>query len=1436
MSWRAAVTTATHGCSPQADDVFGPVVGRECRGGFDLTLLFEQAVLSIIPAAIIIVAFPLRFAYLATARPKSILHPARFFKLFAASVFLLLQVALLVLWSRDEVNRTRASLPLAVLNVIVGLQLVVLSWMEDGRSIRPSTMLGTYLAITVILDIAQARTLWLRHLSTPIAAVFSATVAVKAVMLLLESRKKTTYLKQAHADLPPEATSGIINRSFLWWLNDLFRRGLSTHLTLDDLYPLDDELASGPLSTKIQQAWSRRRKPERRFEFPLAAWRALRWHILSAIVPRLFLIAFTFAQPFLISRVLDLLSEPDSQPARNVGYSLILAAAVIYMGLTLSTLYYNHSVYRFMTMFRGASVALIFNHMLTLPLGEYDDSAVVTLMSTDVDRIVLCLISLNEIWARVIEVAVGVVLLARQLGWVCLVPLFVVVVSFFGSAEISRTIGARQKVWIDAVQQRITITASMLAEMRSVKMMGLSPVLSAIVQDQRVQETRRMAASRWSIVWQNVVQNLPWALAPSLTFIIYVAQATARGSSSIDVTQAFTALSIITLLTDPAAKLLSAIPSTAASLGCFDRIQEFLVARPRTDPRFVVSPSRTTQGQEAATISMQNMSLRPVATAEPVLTDVNFAIARGSLAMVVGPVGSGKTTLIKGILGEVKDQNGGSVRIASKQVALCVQVPWLPNTTIREAISGYVEEGQSVDQAWYRKCLHACALDYDLDRLADGEDTLVGSASTVLSGGQRARVALARAVYARTDIVLLDDVLGALDTNTQATIMSRLFGSEGLLKKRNVTVVLATHATEFLKYADKVLIVSDGRVKDGGKGDGSIPKELINALKATSSPSADQVEPKEPNAKDRAEEIAEANEVSDMNRSEGDLDVYRYYFKSVGWPKTALFVGFVIVDVFCSSFSTIWLKWWAEVDGGQIALYMSVYVALAFLTSVGTGGYVWSILILISPYTARKLHAVLLRVVMRAPQSFFSATDSGSILNRFSQDMTIIEGQLPIGILIAVSNLFSSLAAAALVTTGSVYMVVSVPFLVFTIWALQHVYLHTSRQLRLLDLESKSPLYSHFLETVGGLATIRAFGWQSRFKAKNERLLDYSQRPHYLLYCSQRWLNLVLDLIVGAQAVLVVGLAVGLRRSTSPGLLGVSLNSTLSFSGALSSLVSGWTMLETSLGSIARLMSFEATVKPEDKPGETYQPPPSWPERGAVEFRQVTAVHSPGAVGICEVSLEIKPGQKVGVCGRTGSGKSSLVATLVRLLEMDSGSIFIDGVDVATVPRETIRERLVSLPQDPLVLNGSVRLNVDPEERSTDEAVATALDRVGLGDFAQSRGIMADITATSLSRGEQQLLALARAVVKKQACGSTILLLDEATSNVDAETDAVLQRILREDFSGCTRVAVAHRIETIMDSDVIVVMDSGRIVEVGAPSDLLHKEDGWFAQLAGSKE
>ncbi|KAH8646330.1 oligomycin resistance ATP-dependent permease yor1 [Xylariales sp. PMI_506] len=425
------------------------------------------------------------------------------------------------------------------------------------------------------------------------------------------------------------------------------------------------------------------------------------------------------------------------------------------------------------------------------------------------------------------------------------------------------------------------------------------------------------------------------------------------------------------------------------------------------------------------------------------------------------------------------------------------------------------------------------------------------------------------------------------------------------------------------------------------------------------------------------------------------------------------------------------------------------------------------------------------------------------------------------------------IASAAPIATGSSYMAISVPVLVISVFGLQHIYLRTSRQLRVLDIEARSPLTSHFIQSLNGLVTIRAFGWQSEFIDESHRLLDYSQQPYYLMYCIQRWLTLVLDLIVGAEAILVVGLAIGWGGSTSPERIGVSLNNVLSFSNSLSAFISGLTLLETSLASIARLKSFEEVVKPEDKTGENHAPPPTWPDHGTIVFEDVVASHG-------QVIAEQTPGQKAGICGRTGSGKGSLVATLLRLLEIDSGKILIDGLDLSTIPRDTIRGRLLVIPQDPLMLAGSLRMNLDPHVAHPDDDIRAVLDRVGLKTLV--RDLDTDVFSSTLSPGEKQLLALARTLLKSTRGGGSgsaschrILLLDEATSNVDAETDTLLQRVIREEFKDYTVLTVAHGLDTIMDSDVIVVMDEGTAVEVGSPVELLQGGGGWFAGLVGQR-
>jgi ATP-binding cassette subfamily C (CFTR/MRP) protein 1 len=370
-------------------------------------------------------------------------------------------------------------------------------------------------------------------------------------------------------------------------------------------------------------------------------------------------------------------------------------------------------------------------------------------------------------------------------------------------------------------------------------------------------------------------------------------------------------------------------------------------------------------------------------------------------------------------------------------------------------------------------------------------------------------------------------------------------------------------------------------------------------------------------------------------------------------------------------------------------------------------------------------------------------------------------------------------------------MAVTVPFTILALYFVQNVYLKTSRQLRFMDLEAKSPLYSHFLETLDGLASIRAFGWQQTSRDVNIKALDRSQRPYYLLYCVQRWLNLVLDLLVAGLAVAVVTLAVELRGSTSAGLLGIAMNNLLSFNASLTQLVTFWTTLETSLGAIARVKTFAESTESEERPEETFTPPDQWPESGSIEFCNLSAAYNDTSLALDGVNLSIAPGEKVGICGRTGSGKSSLLMTLLRLLDIQSGSILIDGLDLKIIPRQTIRSRMIAIPQDPFLLSGSVRLNADPSGKLPDEAIIEALSKIQLWSAVESRGgLDSQMQDQPLSQGQQQLFCLARAMLRK----SKIVILDEATSSVDAQTDMLMQKVIREEFNTHTIITVAHRV------------------------------------------
>ncbi|GKZ33773.1 hypothetical protein AbraIFM66950_003808 [Aspergillus brasiliensis] len=1082
-------------------------------------------------------------------------------------------------------------------------------------------------------------------------------------------------------------------------------------------------------------------------------------------------------------------------------------------------------------MFRGAAVALIYDHTMVLPDGTRDESAAVTLMSTDIDMIARSLEQASEMWARLVEIAIGIWLLERQLAAVCVAPILVILICTSVQMYMATFMPARQKVWVGAIQRRVSIISTALKSMKSVKMLGLSEVLANSLQAQRERELDLSRDFRWLIVWLNVVSSLPQMCAALVTFAAFVIRAKIDHSETLSTVQAFTSLAIISLITSPALQLLASIPAITAALGAFDRIHKFLISPIGSSPSegdLDTEPDIFTDGSavelkvlapkasENVVLTMTDAYIRPATGSAFSLEGINLAVKAGSITMITGPVGSGKSTLLKAAVGEIPCEQGTVTRMRP-DAAYCSQVPWLQNTSIRNNICGYSE----IDYGWYKEILRACALEEDISRMPQGDQSVVGSGALKLSGGQKQRLALARAIYSRKTLLVLDDALSAVDSKTAQYVAEALFSVNGVCRRIGLAAMMATPSDQHLRFADNIVILnSSGQIEKQGS---------LRSLGFASNayPDTTDAKPETPTATTNSGEDSSTkkvetltvDDIADISRRMGDTAVYTYYLKAIGWRHTLIACIIIVVHTFSSVFPQIWLELFTDDNGKKAAQFIGVYVLLAAAASGSQGLMIWQIMIKIVIRSGLELHKTLVRTVVNAPMHFFAEVDTGVILNRFSQDMTLVDAVLPtmaFGTVLSVAQCF---AQVALISLGSSYMALTIIPCLLVLYCAQKVYLRTSRQLRFLDLEAKSPLYTMFVETLDGISTIRGLGWQRSFVAECLRRLDDSQKPYYLLYCIQRWLNVVLDLLVACLAVILIALATSLRGSTDPGKLGVSLTAIMAFSQTLQEVVTSWTGLETSLGAIARTRSFEMKTPTEHQSQKAVIPSSTWPVDGKIDIASVSASYDGVTRALDNSSLTINPGEKVVIRGRTGSGKSTLVSTLLRLLETQSGTITIDWVDISTIPLDVLRSRIIAIPQDPFFLPGSIRFNLDPTDGSTDSILLTALEKANLLSLVTSRGgLDAELTSTSLSQGEQRLFALAVALVRKWnrdkdgRNSGGILILDEATSGTDAATDELMQKAISDVFGRYTVLHVSHRPDMVKGADRVIEMENGRIV------------------------
>ncbi|KAK4157426.1 ABC transporter [Chaetomidium leptoderma] len=1439
------------------DDSFGPHAG-DCRGGFDFTLLFEETILTLVPAGLLLLVVPPRVWYL-LKRAKKVANGNRSaaVKISAWTVLGALQLTALILWATQSASRTRTTLPAAAFTLLSTLAVFLFSYAEHTRAVRPSSILNTYLLSTLMFDIAHARTLWLRAADQPnhaIAYISVATIVVKSIVLVLEALDKRRLLRPEYRAYPPEATSSIYSRSFFWWLNPLFRQGFGRELDVDDLYVLDKHIQASYCYTRFREAWSSvaSKSP---YSLLGVSYGVLSWPVLQTIPPRACLTALSFCQPFLINHAIKLSQEPITDETTQRGYGLVGAYFLVYVGIAVSMGQYQHRTYRTIAMMRGGLVSLIYRKTGTLSLKDIDPATSMTLMSADIERIVQGWQTMHEIWGNAIEVGVAIYLLEQQLGVACAVPVAVCILSLLGSIFAMNFIMSRQAMWLEAIERRISATSAMLASMKGVKMCGLKDTLLSSLQQLRVDELRISKKFRKLIIWNMVFAYVTQVFAPVLTFTVFSVRARDSGDTTLDTARVFTALSLFALLSEPLASLVMALAAFLGGVGSFVRIQQFLESEERADMHQSEDesekPKFDNSAPDAIAVHGGNFGWDP--TKEPLLKGITLSIPWQKLTMVVGPVGCGKSTLMQALLGEVPAL-AGSVRLGSSSIAYCAQDPWHMNGTVRQAIIGCEE----VDEKWYDRVVHACALRRDFRELPMGDSSRIGSGGIALSGGQSQRIALARAVYARRKIVIMDDVLGGLDTTTEHHVFHSLLGKEGILREMHSTVLVVSSSAKRLPYSDHIVCFSpNGEIS--AQGTFSDLNDTGGYVSSFSLPRADwSYIPEEDDAIVQVDlakeqqgmataELKESDSGASLNSSEtacpgnredgtsrrtGDVQIYLYYVRSVGWWASLIFVFAIIGFVFCLSFPTIWVQWWAAYNesdpNGRLGYWLGIYAMLGGIGIVCLFISCWQMIITMVPLSGEKFHLALLNTVLSAPMSFFVNTDSGVTLNRFSQDLQLIDMELPTAALNTFATFVLCLAQMALIGYGSVYAAISFPIVLLALYLIQKVYLRTSRQLRLMDIETKAPLYSLFEESLNGIATIRAFGWQDKLNDRNHELLDRSQRPFYLLFAVQRWLTLVLDLVVAAVAVLLMVLVVQLRGTMAAGGVGLALLNVIQFSQNIKLLVTFWTTLETHIGSVARIRSFTETAVPEDQPEEKEMPPPGWPSAGAIEFENLSAAYSRYDLVLKDVSISIKAGEKIGVCGRTGSGKTSLIMSLFRLVDLQGGAIRVDGVDIATLPRQEVRSRIVAVPQHPFLLKGSVRLNADPMGSASDEDIVAALQCVQVMEAVDKNGgLDADVDALNMSVGQKQLFCLARAMLRP----STILILDEATSSIDAKTEETMQRLIRRKFANHTIIAVAHRIETIMDFDKVAVLDAGRLVEFDSPYNLLDVPGSAFARL-----